>query len=290
MARGIVQSKPFIKQRSQQSDFNRSKIAGFSRKVNGKKVWFFSLLSQKYWAIIGIIVLLSFLTIYLLKGTIYNPSYQIKTINYTQETRKKYENTELFVLASKFLRGKYYSTLKVGGESELLNWVKTEYPFVKSVKITYTNPQEIAVDFSYIEPDFIIKLGDKRFWVWQDGVTDELLNSRTLGQTWFIVDTPSYLTGTTSLAGFFYDVSYDRYTNYLPQIQETFPEMKRFVYLAGSSNFIIFEGNKMIFLHRDNVAFQLEKYLWLKKNFQNFAGVTEIDLGSLTQEKVIIRE
>jgi len=122
-----------------------------------------SLLSQKYWAIIGIILLLSFLTIYLLKGTIYNPSYQIKTINYTQETRKKYENTELFVLASKFLREKYYSTLKVGGESELLNWVKTEYPFVKNVKITYTNPQEIAVDFSYIEPDFIIKLGDKRF-------------------------------------------------------------------------------------------------------------------------------
>ena len=66
--------------------------------------------------------------------------------------------------------------------------------------------------------------------------------------------------------------------------------MKRFVYLAGSSNFIIFEGNEMIFLHRDNVAFQLEKYLWLKKNFQIFAGVTEIDLGSLTQEKVIIRE
>jgi len=61
------------------------------------------------------------------------------------------------------LRGKYYSTLKVGGESELLKWVKTEYPFVKNVKISYTNPQEIAVDFSYIEPDFIIKLGDKRF-------------------------------------------------------------------------------------------------------------------------------
>jgi hypothetical protein len=56
------------------------------------------------------------------------------------------------------LRGKYYSTLKVGGESELLSWVKTEYPFVKNVKITYTNPQEIAVDFSYIEPDFVVKL------------------------------------------------------------------------------------------------------------------------------------
>lgn len=290
MARGIVQSKPFIKQKSQQSDFNRSKIAGFSRKVNGKKVWFFSLLSQKYWAIIGIIVLLSFLTIYLLKGTIYNPSYQIKTINYTQKTRSKYENTELFVLASKFLRGKYYSTLKVGGESELLNRVKTEYPFVKNAKITYTNPQEISVDFSYIEPDFVVKLWEKKFWVRNDGFTDELQQNRTLGKTWFVVDTPGYLSGTTSLAGFFYDVGYERYKNHLPSIKETFPEMKRFVYLAGSSNFIIFEGNKMIFLHRDNVPFQLEKYLWLKKHFKNFSGITEIDLGSLTQEKVIIRE
>jgi len=105
------------------------------------------------------------------------------------------------------------------------------------------------------------------------------------------VDTPSYLTGTTSLAGFFYDVSYDRYTNYLPQIQETFPEMKRFVYLAGSSNFIIFEGNKMIFLHRDNVAFQLEKYLWLKQtkwgtsyNVQPLIGTKECNiLGPLEE-------
>lgn len=84
-----------------------------------------------------IIILSLFLIIFLLKGTWYNPTYLIKDIEYTTETRQKYENTELFVLASKFLRGKYYNTLRVRGESQLLDWVKKEYPFVQGAKLNF---------------------------------------------------------------------------------------------------------------------------------------------------------
>ncbi|MDO4714398.1 MAG: hypothetical protein Q4B28_07335 [bacterium] len=59
------------------------------------------------------VILLLFLTIFILKGTRYNPTYQIQHIEYPPMTRAKYENTELFVLTSKYLRGKYYSAIQV---------------------------------------------------------------------------------------------------------------------------------------------------------------------------------
>ncbi|MDO4714397.1 MAG: hypothetical protein Q4B28_07330 [bacterium] len=85
-------------------------------------------------------------------------------------------------------------------------------------------------------------------------------------------------------------MDYRWYQDYLPLIQQTFPEMNRFVYLAGSPNFIIFENNKKIYLHKARVTQQLEKYRWLKKYFANFDGIYEIDLGSLTEDKAIIQE
>lgn len=236
-----------------------------------------------------LIILLSlFLVIFLLKGTWYNPSFLIQEIEYPAETRQKYENTELFVLASKFLRGKYYNTLRVGGESQLLEWVRKEYPFVRDVKLTFLGNQKVSVAFEYTEPDFLVKLGEKKFGVWEAGFFSELHSNRSLGQSWFLVDTPWYLSGTTSLSGFFYEVEYNRYRQYLPAIQEAFPRMTRFVYLAGSPSFVVFEDGKMIFLYRDEPLHQLQKLAWLQKYYDNYDKLTTIDLWSLTQEKVVV--
>lgn len=64
--------------------------------------------------------------------------------------------------------------------------------------------------------------------------------------------------------------------------------MNRFVYLAGSPNFVIFEENKMIFLYRDNPLYQLQKLAWLRKYYADYKTLTTIDLGSLTQEKIVV--
>lgn len=77
---------------------------------------------------------------------------------------------------------------------------------------------------------------------------------------------------------------------YLPLIQQTFPEMSRFVYLAGSPNFLVFENGKTIVLHKENLPHQIQKYHRLKQYFPNFAGTYEIDLGSLLENKVIVME
>lgn len=235
-----------------------------------------------------VIFLSFFLGIFLLKGTRYNPTYLIKNIEYSDITKKEYWNTELFVLASKFLRGKYYNTLRVGGEVQLTDRVKKEYPFIKSAKLQFLGNQTVKVDFSFVDPDFLVKLGDKKFGIWKNGVSEELAPNRSLGQTGFTVDTPSYLTETTSLSGFFYEVNYQRYKDYLPAIQKAFPRMNRFVYLAGSPSFVVFEDNKMIFLHKDGILHQLEKLNWLQKYYTEYKVLTTIDLWSLTQDKIII--
>lgn len=92
------------------------------------------------------------------------------------------------------------------------------------------------------------------------------------------------------MSGFFYDVDYDWYQKAIPLLQENFPEMSRFVYLVGSKNFIIFEKQKIIYLHKENIEHQIQKYQWLKKYFPNFEGTYEIDLGSLLENKVIVKE
>lgn len=285
--RGIVQSKPFVKRT--QRGFSSSSRPLFSHKRRGKDhSSFFSFLFKKRGAIVLIIFLSLFLIIFLLKGTRYNPAYLIQEIEYSTETRQKYENTELFVLASKFLRGKYYNTLRVGWESQLLDWVRKEYPFVRNVKLNFLWNQKVSVDFDYDEPNFLVQIGEKKFGIWKAGMAYELESSRALGQGAFLVDTPWYLSGTTSLSGFFYEVEYNRYLEYLPAIQEAFPNMTRFVYLAGSPSFVVFQDEKMIFLYRDNLLEQLQKHAWLKKYYSDYDKLTTIDLWSLTQEKVIV--
>jgi len=286
--RGLVQSKPFVRT-SHRTITSRTGLSFSGSKRRGKdQISPIAIAMKKWWLIFAISIISLFLGIFLLKGTRYNPTYLIQNIEYPDETRHEYWNTELFVLSSKFLRGKYYNTLRVWWEWSLLNRVRTEYPFVKATHIDFLGNQTVSVIFDYYEPDFLIKIGNKKYWIWWNNITTELNNDWHLWQTSFIVDTPGYLSWTTSLSGFFYEVDFSRYKEYIPLILETFPNMDRFVYLAGSANFIVFENWKMIFLYRDDLVHQLQKYTWLKKYYDAFDTLATIDLWSLTQEKVVV--
>lgn len=283
--RGIVQSRPFVKKTS----YSSRKSFSFSHgRKRGKRNSAFLLFLKKWWFLVVASILVLVLVSFLLKGTWYNPIYLIKTIEYSQETRAEYENTELFVLASKFLRGKYYNTLRVGWAWKLTDRVKKEYPFVRDAHIDFLGNQNVKVDFTFYEPDFIVKMGPSKYGIWKGGFSEKLKENWNLGKDAFVVDTPSYLSWTNSLSGFFYEVGYDWYVQYLPLIQETFPTMNRFVYLAGSPSFVLFDQEKMIFLYRDDVIHQLQKYDRLKKYYTDYDKAHMIDLGSLTQEKVIV--
>ena len=290
MARGLVQPRPFVKKKSSTPSFSAGRIIWSKRANTIQKNWFLLLVAKSYagWVIVSIILIL--LGLFFLKGTWYNPNYLIQNITYSPETRAQYENTELFVLTSKYLRGQYLNTIQLGEKGKILSKIQEQYPFVRNIKIEYQSPQSIKVDFTFDYPKFRVKIGEKFWGVWNGKNTEELQSWRALAQTGVTIDTPAYLSGTERLSGFFYEVNFERYEQNIPKIKQTFTNIERFVYLAGSPNFIVFENGKTIYLHRDNLDYQLQKYLWLKNNYKNFAGIYEIDLGSQTQNRVIIKE
>ena len=286
--RGLVKSKPFTKKLKRSS----APKTGISFSISNRR-WRdqespFMILMKKWGVIILISILSLILSIFLLKWTWYNPVYIIENIEYPEETKIEYWNTELFVLSSKFLRWKYYNTLRVWWEWSLLDWVRKDYPFVKETHIDFLGNQTVRVDFDYTEPEFVVKLWDKKYWIRKDNVSTELDYRWNLWKSAFVIDTPWYLSWVTSLSWFFYEVDYNWYEENIPLIKEAFPEMDRFVYLAWSQNFMVFENWKMIYLYKEDIPHQLQKYQWLKNYYDAFYSLATIDLWSLNQEKVIV--
>jgi hypothetical protein len=115
-----------------------------------------------------------------------------------------------------------------------------------------------------------------------------------LGRDSFIVETPQYLTGTTSLNGFFFEISINNFTNLITVMQQEIPNMTRFVYLAGSSRLAIFTDNEQTlyfnFRNPDNLQEQFDKYHILQQQYANFDTIATMDLGSLDKTKVIVRK
>lgn len=112
--------------------------------------------------------------LFLLKGTVYNTSYQIEQIEYPASTRAQYENTELYVLTSKLLRGKFYSALQVGGIGDIVQQIQKSYPFVKNIAIKHTDEKKISIEYQFSQPSFLVKMDGKRYGIWANGFSEEL--------------------------------------------------------------------------------------------------------------------
>lgn len=169
------------------------------------------------------------------------------------------------------------------------------------------------VEIMYYEPKVLIKLNWKKFAVWDESTFAELKDGMTLSLTkvdpncdeskedcilaeMFTIETPMYLSWTTSLDGFFFELSLSNFMTIIPLAKEAFPNMKRFVYLAWSTRIAIFTADdKVLYFNfnnwdsiEDQWNTQLTKYLLLKENYTDFSKALTIDL-SLEDNKAIIK-
>lgn len=167
------------------------------------------------------------------------------------------------------------------------------------------------VQLSYIEPSILVKLNDKKFAVRNENLFTELqtwmlLSTTKIDPKWddtidnlkeiFTIETPWYISWTNSLSGFFFEISLEKFLEISKLAQESFPNMKRFVYLAGSTRIAIFdEDDKTLYFNfpawgsvSDSWNNQIEKYYKLKDNYQNFDKIEKIDLWALEENKTII--
>ena len=164
------------------------------------------------------------------------------------------------------------------------------------------------VQLQYYEPKVLVQLNDKKYAVWNETTYVELKEWMLLWirvpteddpnpEQLLTIETPMYLSGTNSLSGFFFDVSLSDMVQVLYLAHETFPDMKRFVYLAGSTRFAVFTSDdKTLYFNfpkwweiEDQRNLQVSKYNILKEKYDKFSSIWTIDLWSLENNKTIIK-
>lgn len=164
------------------------------------------------------------------------------------------------------------------------------------------------VQLQYYEPKVLVKLNDKKYAIWDENTYVELKEWMLLWiriptendpnpEQLLTIETPMYLSGTNSLSGFFFDVSLSDMVQILYLAHETFPDMKRFVYLAGSTRFAVFTSDdKTLYFNfpkwwqiEEQRNLQVSKYNILKEKYDKFSSIWTIDLWSLENNKTIIK-
>jgi len=164
------------------------------------------------------------------------------------------------------------------------------------------------VQLQYYEPKVLVQLNDKKYAIWDENTYVELKEGMLLWirvpteddpnpEQLLTIETPMYLSGTNSLSGFFFDVNLSDMIQILYLAHETFPDMKRFVYLAGSTRFAIFTSDdKTLYFNfpkwgsiEEQRNLQVSKYDILKEKYDKFSSVWTIDLWSLENNKAIIK-
>lgn len=180
--------------------------------------------------------------------------------------------------------------------------LEREFP-LKSSKLEEEIWWTLWVQLLYYEPKILVKLNNKLFAVWDENTYVELKEWMLLWirdpeeEPLFVIDTPMYLSGTTNIDWFFFEISLPEFIQIAALAKESFPDMKRFVYLAWSTRIAIFTSDdKTLYFNfikwssiEEQWNIQMQKYNILKEKYHSFKDVWTIDLWALEEDKVIIK-
>lgn len=180
--------------------------------------------------------------------------------------------------------------------------IETSFP-LKLSKIEEEIWWTLWVQLLYYEPIILVKLNNKEFAVRDENTYVELKEWMLLWirdpeeEQLFLIDTPMYLSGTTNIDWLFFEISLPKFIKITSLAKQSFPDMKRFVYLAWSTRIAIFTSDdKTLYFNfiewasiEEQRETQLQKYNLLKEKYHNFKDIWTIDLWALEDDKVIIK-
>ena len=180
--------------------------------------------------------------------------------------------------------------------------LEREFP-LKSSKLEEEIWWTLWVQLLYYEPKILVKLNNKLFAVWDENTYVELKEWMLLWirdpeeEPLFVIDTPMYLSGTTNIDWFFFEISLPEFIQITSLAKQSFPDMKRFVYRAWSTRIAICTSDdKTLYFNfiewasiEEQRETQLQKYNLLKEKYHSFKDVWTIDLWALEEDKVIIK-
>ena len=246
------------------------------------------------WTVVIVFALL-YGIIFLFKHTLFVPAYIISTIQYDSGSVQQLDDPYLYRAISTQLRGENQYVLKRNKKSILAN-IQKKFPIVSDLIMTYVARNTLSVEVSFSPPDMMIKNQGLTFGVYEDYIfpiySGNLIWSQGTGQAGqTILHLPLYASGLTNIDGLFYKQSAKQIKQQIEIIAPAFPTAKMIAYLPGGERTVVIipDGKRIFINNLSDIASQIKSFELLKKYYPEYNSLREIDLGSLEQDKVIVK-
>lgn len=230
-------------------------------------------------------------TILVLKKTIFSPKYIIKDVQYAQQSIDKIDDPYLYNTISSELENKNFYMYKFFHQNKLIKLVHSQFPLVKDIKIHYQGYNEVAVEVDFFDPQILFIYWQQRFWLYNDYVFN-LYTWNTLGSESYKVKLPEYIGQIENLDWMFFELDATTFTSQIAMIYEYFPKLQDLLYLPGAQRTKVYFKNWLIvyFNNFKSIEEQLIHFEQLYKYYEDFEKISIIDLGSLSDDNVIIKK
>ncbi len=239
------------------------------------------------------IIFIAFTLIYwwflLLRTSIFNHQYTIKRVVYDSWNIAWYDEPYLYKTINTRVKGENYYVIKLY-KNKILNDIKSQYPIIKDIGIDYRSSNTVFVKLTFVPFDLIIRNQNVRFWLIGEKLL-QLYTGNKIANGVRILDMPSYLSWSTALSGLFFRQSASGLVQQVELLYQWFPWLHHIEYLPGGERSIIYlEGKKFYINNLGDILNQIRNYQLLKKYYKDFAKLSDIDLGSLEKDKVIVKK
>lgn len=239
----------------------------------------------------AIIFSLIYFVVYVFRSTLFKSEYYIKNLNYSVESLEVFDDPVLYRTIKNQIDWENYYVLKFFKKKRILELLKSKFPIVKDIEFVYYSRNTLDVRVEFDDIDLRFKLLDNYF---------ALYNWRTFliyswNSLWFdakVIELPWYLSGLDNLNWLFFDYGYMDFILNIDIITQVFGEDVRLVYIPGSKRIAIFVNEKKVVyvnLQKD-IKLQMTQYDFLRKYDENFAKYSQMDLGSLEWNMVIVKK
>ncbi len=275
-----------------QRKFKKVKKNKFTKKFRRTKLIYPKLnVSVKWLWIFILIVIFAYGLFFIINNTIFKPENYIEQITYSKTSVDNYDDPYLYRRISELIKYENYFVVSKFRKWDIVKKIKTEFPLVKSIDIIQPEKYTASVKIDFYEPEIVIKLWERKFWVVGD-YNFEIYSGNNIWKNIFSVEIPQYASGIDSLHWLFFEIPEDKFIYDMDIIAQGFPWYKRIVYLPWSSMTVVFvSDDKRVYLNNKNsLTWQISNYDLLKKHYDQADWLRVIDLWALEWDKIIVRQ
>ena len=228
--------------------------------------------------------------IFLFKRTLFVPEYVIQKIQYDSGSLRLFDDPYLYKAINRYIKGENYYVAR-RSRGFILRSIQKSFPIVSDFSIEYVSKNTAYVKVDFVSPDLVIKNQGVLFGVYHN-YTFRIYSGNTIGSGKEMLYLPMYASGLTTIDGLFYKQSAKELEQQMMLIYAAFPGSKFVAYLPGAERTVIMTSDsKKVFINNlTDIPQQIKNFELLKTYYAGYAKLTEIDLGSLEKDKVIVKK